>query len=272
MEIKMPHKELIQTEEATPSFVQATPLDVDIQVRTAKQYPRDVTLCIDEATALATSSPDVAQSCFYVIPMKGGDVTGPSVRLAEIIASCWGNLYVATRIIESNPYKVTAEACCWDLEKNLRIGTQVKRPITLRGGSGQALIENAALSIALRNAIFKVIPRTFVDNIYQACRSAIFEKCSPADFEKKRETVFQKLIQRGVDLQSIFNHFKKESIKEFTHDDVMDLIGVGTAIKDGTLKAQDAFRNGDNNASESLADELEEIMNDERKENESITK
>jgi hypothetical protein len=65
--------------------------ELDIQINTAKAYPRSVKSFLEEAKMLATANQETAASCFYSLPRKDKNgkqvqITGPSIRLAEIAA------------------------------------------------------------------------------------------------------------------------------------------------------------------------------------------
>ena len=77
------------------------------QVETAKRYPRDVRKCLQEAEEMALLSPEIAEACIYSVPRAGKAIQGPSVRLAEIFVSSWGNVYMAAKIKENNGQTVT---------------------------------------------------------------------------------------------------------------------------------------------------------------------
>ena len=74
--------------------------EVDIQIATAKQYPRDLSRVLNQIKTYATMDMETAEDCFYALRRgKGSDqqvIEGVSVRLAEIIASAWGNIRVQT--------------------------------------------------------------------------------------------------------------------------------------------------------------------------------
>lgn len=234
---------LILKESALPAQV-----ELDTQIATAKAYPRNVADFMDQAIALVTRNQEIAESCIYCLTRKGKDgkneIKGPSVRLAEIAASCWGNIHAASRLIENDGKFITAQAVCWDLEKNVKISSDVKRRITTSEGftysdDMQVVTGNAACAIALRNAILKVVPKAFVDEIYEAAvKAAVGDQKT---FESRRQEIFARLNKMGIENQRIFDFFKKKSIAEFDRDDVIDLIGVGTSIKEGRLSIDKAF-------------------------------
>lgn len=234
----------------------------EIQIRTAKMYPRDMKKVIQEAELLATFNEESAASCVYSVPRGGKMIVGASVRLAEIISSAWGNIHASTRISDNDGYYITAEAFCWDLEKNVRIGTQVKRNIRDKYGKPyspdmRTVAENAAISIALRNAIFKVIPKTYVDVIFDKCQKMIATNGNEEKFLEKRKNVFLRFNEMGVETSKILSFFKKDKIENLDVTDITNLIGIGTAIKEGHLKAEEAFYTG-NTKSDELAVRLEQ--------------
>src|SRR5580698_5290338 len=111
--------------------------ELDVQISTAKAYPRDLKRTMDLAEQLATMDEETAQSCFYVLPRKEKDgskkeIKGGSIRLAEIVANAWGNIHAATRIVENDGRHITAEGIAWDLESNVKISMQNK--ISIRFG------------------------------------------------------------------------------------------------------------------------------------------
>ena len=74
----------------------------------------------------------------------------------------------------TRPEEIVGARCkAWDLETNTKIASEARRSIIRRGGGGTPttwfqVTGMAAQSVALRNAIFRVIPRALVDVI--VCR------------------------------------------------------------------------------------------------------
>ena len=73
--------------------------NVDSQVATAKQYPRNIRRSIDNSIVMATMDNETAQSCGYALPRGGKPITGPSVHLAKIIVSNWGNMRTEAKVV-----------------------------------------------------------------------------------------------------------------------------------------------------------------------------
>lgn len=221
-------------------------VSLDIMIATAKKYPRDEKRCIEKAEYMALMSQDIAESCVYSVPRAGKTIQGASVRLAEIFASVWGNCYMAAEVKCNDGKSITARAYCWDVENNSRVGVEVKRSIIGKNGvysnDMQNTTENAACSVALRNAIFKVIPRVYIDSLVDKCiQKALGNTVENKVFEKRRQDVFDRLKEIGINENKVLEFYGKKSISEFTPLDIGELIGIGTAIKEGNIKIEEAF-------------------------------
>lgn len=237
----------IYTKEALEYDLQ---VNIKQQIEVARMYPRDEDIAIAKALKMATYSQEVALKMFYTVKRKNDkgqieNITGPSVRLAEVIASCWNNLRVSTRITANDGKSVTAQGVCWDLETNIAVSAEVQRSILKSNGYSysnemQVLVMMAAQSIAFRNAIFKVIPRSLVETLEKGIKSVAFG--DKAGFDKKRDeiiTYFEK--EHGVKLLKILQSFDKTSIRELSSENVFELYCLKNAITEKTTTVQDYF-------------------------------
>ena len=160
--------------------------NVDSQIATAKQYPRDLRRAINNSVAMATMDIPTAQSCGYALPRGGKPITGPSVHLAKLIVSNYGNIRAEAKVVQITDKQVISRGTCWDLENNVATAFEVRRSIV--GRTGQRFSDdmitvtgNAANSIAYRNAVFSVIPRAITDKVYQAAQRCITGDLSDED-------------------------------------------------------------------------------------------
>lgn len=226
--------------------------ELDVQISTAKAYPRDTDRAVAYATKLATMDEQTAQSCFYVLARKDKDgnkkeIRGPSIRFAEIVAAAWGNIHVATRLVENDGSHITAESVCWDLENNVKQAAQHK--VSIRFGKGanqytansdmQTVLSGAASSKARRNAIFMVVPKALFNGALE--KAMTFAVGDQKTINSKVTEVFDKLTKMGIDKQRILDYYERKSLSEITADDLRSLIGVGTAIKEGHIKIDEVF-------------------------------
>lgn len=221
----------------------------DIQVSTAHAYPRNIKRAVENAIAIVTMDMEIAKSCTYSVPRAGKAITGPSTHLANILSQCWGNMRVESKVVLIEQKQVTSEGVCWDLESNLAKKTQVKRSIVSSSGRRYSedmitVTGNAGNSIASRNAIFSVIPRGIVDKVYNAAKDKITGDISDATkLIARRKQVFDGLIQTyGVTEKEILSAVGKAAIDHIGADELVVLIGIGTAIKDGDTTVEQAFK------------------------------
>lgn len=229
--------------------------ELDVQINTAKAYPRDTNQCIEYAIQLATLDEATAQSCFYCLMRKEKDgskkeIRGASIRLAEIMMCAWGNIHAATRIIENDGRHITAEGVAWDLQSNVKSAMQNKVSIRFgeKDGKGgytantdmQTVLSNAASAKALRNAIFKVVPKALVDRVLE--RAMTFSVGNEERMAAKRDEIFEKLKNHQISEKTILDFYEKKNREEITRDELRQLIGLCTAITEGLISAKNAFQ------------------------------
>lgn len=210
--------------------------EIDIQISTAHAFPRNVAQCVEDIVFMATIDTETAMTCGYSVPRAGKAITGPSVHLAKIIMQNWGNFRADARVINVTDKYVESEAMAWDLQKNVAVKVTVKRSIQTRSGrmSEDMIIVtgNAANAIAIRNAIFSVVPKGITDKAYSASQQKIIGDTSKFNERvKKVLDGFKKTYKK--DEASVLILVGKTKIDQLTPDNLVTLIGVAQALKDG---------------------------------------
>ena len=223
--------------------------EVDIQIATAKQYPRDVNAVLNKIATYATMDKETAEDCFYVLRRKdaNGDSTvieGLSVRMAEIIAGAWGNLRVQTRIIGNDGRMITAQAICHDLETNFAVSKEVKRSIMTKKGytysqDMQVVTGNAAASIAFRNAVLAVIPKAVTKRVINDVKKVALGQS--IDLETSRQNIIAYFGKLGVTEQQLFVYLGISKVEEIDKEKVFELRATANAIKEGSTTVQETF-------------------------------
>ena len=223
--------------------------EVDMQIATAKAYPRDVQAALTKIETLAKMDKETAEDCFYVLRRNGSNgsqnvIEGLSVRMAEIIAGCWGNLRVQARIIGNDGKTITAQAVCHDLESNFAVSVEVKRRITGKNGQTfsedmQVVTGNAACAIAFRNAVLKVVPKAITKNIISRVKEVALGQA--IDLETSRQNIIQYFAKLGVNEQQLFGYLGISKIDEIDTEMVFELRATANAIKEGTTTVQETF-------------------------------
>lgn len=229
---------------AIPSMGGMVRDEIDMQIATAKRYPRSVAKFVKEATGLVQLSEQTAQECMYALPRGNKPITGPSIRFAEVICALWKNCRASARIIDIDDKFVKAQGIFIDLENNSAVAQEVSRRITSKDGKRFnddmiGVTSNAACSIAKRNAILAGIPKAFWVSVYDASRlTAIGDVKTLAS---KREIALQKFMQLGITKDHLFAKLGIAGIEDITLDHLEVLIGYHSAIKNGEITPESVF-------------------------------
>lgn len=243
--------------EETISIIKDVPIDiiyqqdkaqVDVQIATAKQYPRSIKKAIDNSIITACLDVETASVCTYSLPRGGKPITGVSIHLAKILAQNWGNIKTASRVISIDTKHVTSQGVAFDLENNVSVSVEVKRSIVGKYGRFNddmiTVTCRATDAIAMRNAILFVIPKQVIDKVYKQVLNVITGDVSDeVKLMAKRKAVINAFKDSyGVTEQELLKVIGKASIDHIDVDNIVTLIGFGNAIKDGDSTIEDIFR------------------------------
>jgi hypothetical protein len=221
---------------------------IDTQIATAKAYPRNLKKAVDNSIFLVTLDYETAATCNYSLPRAGKAITGPTVHLAKILAQNWGNLRVEAKVVDIGAKQITSQAIAFDLENNLAIKVEVKRSIMTKTGRMNddmiTVTGNAANAIAMRNAILNVIPKGVVDKVYNEAKMKITGDLSDeTKLMAKRKKVVDGFINTyGLTEKEVLNAVGKQAIEHIGQEELVVLIGIAQAIKDGDTTPEEAFK------------------------------
>lgn len=154
------------------------------QMQMAKMFPRDVVASRDRILNACTR-PRLAETACYTYARGGTEVTGPSIRLAEMLAQNWGNMTFGIREVEQRNGESTCEAFAWDMETNARQTKvfQVRHIRHTKAGDKvltdprdiyELVANNGARR--LRACILGVIPGDIVEEAVSACDTTLKTK------------------------------------------------------------------------------------------------
>jgi hypothetical protein len=212
-------------------------LEIDKQIATAKEFPRDIVRVqrtsmqlVEQHLSMSDRSED---GLYYCLTRGGKKIEGPNVRLAEIIQHSYGNSRAGARPTHADDKYVYAEGVFHDLETNTAINMTVKRRITDREGHRYnddmiGTTENAASAIAYRNAVLKGIPKAIWWPLYLRARK-IEGGARPNETSTKRQAAVQMLQGKGVTLEQICNRLGVTKISDIGADELATLRGILTA-------------------------------------------
>lgn len=236
----------------TQSIIQLDSIEkanVDTQVSTAKQYPRDITRALNNSIVMATIDQQTAQTMGYALPRGGRPITGPSVHLAKLIVSNWGNIRAEAKVVQITESQVVSRGTCWDLENNVATAFEVRRSI--KGKNGQrftddmiTVVGNAANAIAYRNAVFSVIPKAITDKVYQAAQHCITGDLSDDAKLLQRRTQCLKFFndEYGITEAEVVKLCGKQTVNQIRGEEIALLVGIYQSLKDGDTTVDEIMK------------------------------
>ena len=223
--------------------------NVDSQVATAKQYPRNIRRSIDNSMVMATMDAETAQSCGYALHRGGKPVTGPSVHLAKIIVSNWGNMRTEAKVVQITDKQIISRGTAWDLETNVASAFEVRRSIVDKHGKRYSddmitVTGNAANSIAYRNAVFAVIPKAVVDKVYKAAQKAITGDLSDEEklIKRRSEAINYFNDIWGISEEEVVKLCGKQTVNQIRAEEIALLLGMAQSLKDGDTSVEELMK------------------------------
>ena len=226
-----------------------TKSELQTAIEIAKTYPRSISRFQREVRDLATMNEDVAEECLYALPRtdkegKTVNIEGPSIRMAEIVMSAWGNCRVLTRVLDTEGDVVVAQGIFMDLERVTVVSKEVSRRITNKFGKRYnadmiAVTSNAAASIAARNAILAGIPKAIWNSAYEDAKKVAVGTLET--LEHRRSGSMQFLAGKGVNETRVFAALEVTGLDDIGLEKLATLRGLVSSVKTGESSLSQAF-------------------------------
>ena len=213
----------------------------------AKRFPRDEVRAYAKAME-ACQRPKMAEKAFYAFPRGNQTVEGPTIRFAEELARCWGNIDYGIKELSQDDGKSEMQAYAWDLETNAQSvqnftnphqREQGKKMVTLT--SQRDIYENNAnmATRRLRARILAILPSWFVEDCIAECKKTLAGQNDTPLVDRVKKMVIQ-FAKMGVTQEQIERRLKRK-IDTMNAEDFTEYIGVYNAIKQGESKISDWF-------------------------------
>lgn len=241
--------EVLTGEQAVETISMAAGLakaEINQQIATARQYPRSVAHSVRNMQSLATFSQEAAAECNYALPRGGKTLTGPSIRLAELIVSQWGNCRVGARVVHVDRVEkfLEAEGVFHDLETNAATTARVRRKISDKNGrlfsdDMITVAGNAACSIAKRNAVLAGVPKAAWMPAYEAALATI--RGDQKTLVERREGALRALGTFGITPDMLFEYLEVGGLEDITLDHMPALLAMHKGLKDGEHTVESLF-------------------------------
>lgn len=232
----------------TESMVGRQMQEVKAMVFMAKQFPRDIPQAY-QRIMMACERKLLAESAAYQYPRGSEKVTGPSIRLAEVLAQNWGNMDYGVVELEQKLGESVAMSYAWDLETNVRQAKifTVKHERHTKKGTFKLTDPRDIYEIVanqgarrLRACILGVIPGDIVDKALQKCQQTLIGDNKEPLLDRLNVVLdaFNKTF--GVSTEMIEKYFGYK-LSAFTEQDLVNLRKIGTSLRDGMGKREDFF-------------------------------
>lgn len=237
--------------QAEPVYRQGDAIEranIDGQIATAKAYPRNVEKSLENSILTATMDEETAKSCSYALPKGGKYIMGPTVHLANILVSNWGNMRTDKKIVKITHDRVYSRGVAWDLETNTASAIEVSRSIIDKNGRRYnddmiTLTGNAASSIAYRNAVLNVIPIAISQKVYKEAQKLITDDLSDdTKLIKRRNDAINYFSGFGITEEEVVKLCGKQTVNQIKADELSLLLGMAQALKDGDTTVEELMQ------------------------------
>ena len=218
------------------------------QMSIAKKFPRDLKL-VEKKLMEICSNKSFAEDSYYIVPRGKEEIEGGSIRLAEAVACCYGNINFGISTEEkedgeSTDYTVYAI----DLESNVRIQRTFNRKHIRKAGGKiykvtgpQPVYEIVAADAGkrLRACLFNVVPKYLVDLARKKCKQTLAEASHAS-----REEIINRIIVAFKEFNVSKSDLELKIEKQLTAIDANDLTilrGTLNTLKQGIMTRDEIF-------------------------------
>lgn len=221
--------------------------ELESQSATARQHPRSIRNSINNILSMATLDEETAMECIYALRRGGKPIRGPSIRLAEICATFWGNCRDTATVVTIDRVNklVIADGSFLDLETNRLTKSSVPRRISDKYGKIYsddmiAMTGNAACSIARRNAILAGIPKGVWRKAVEACEQII--RGDAKTMVERRDAAIKALAHFNLSPEQVFKIMDVGGVEDISLDDLATLRVIYANLKNGEQTVEELLR------------------------------
>lgn len=222
----------------------------------AKRFPRDE-IDAERKIKLACSRPEfaAAKDVVYLYPRGGESISGPGIRMAEMMARAWGNMRFGFEELSRDTVKGESliEAYAWDLESNVEetrtfvlphkmIANKKVKHLTDPRDLYEYIANNAKRR--QRDCILHLIPKNVVDAATAQVRSVRRQ----AESGKVKEPLVDQIKKMvfafsGVGVnQEMLEARLRHKIDLVVESEISEYLEIFNSIKDGETKRGDWFK------------------------------
>ncbi len=190
----------------------------------------------------------LAAMATYAYAKGGTDISGPSIRLAEAVASAYGNFKYGFEVAERNETSSKVRAYAFDMETNVQAERIYDVPHIRDTKHGSYAITDSREIYELeanmsarrvRACILEIIPKDLIDYAVDKCDQTLRIKLDlTPEAIKKMVTAFKE--EFDIPLSAIEN-FIQRKVETIHKSQFIRLRSIYRSLKDGIAKPEDFF-------------------------------
>ncbi len=215
----------------------------------AKRFPRDEVQAVNRIKQAAQRR-RLAESAEYEYKRGGSLVSGPSIRTAETLQQCWGNMMSGITEVKRDPVKRESimMAYAGDLETNTWKFLEFTVP-HVRDKADGAVALNSSRDVyertmndgsrRLRNCILAVIPGDVTDSFLEECDKTLSKSDTPL---KDRIAAMLKAMEEVAVTRAMIENTFGCKADAITERQLSQLRRIYQSLKDGFGNVTDYFK------------------------------
>lgn len=220
--------------------------EIESMMIVARRFPRDEKQALDKIL-LACTRPSLAEASQYLYNRGGTDITGPTIRLAEMLAQNWGYIDYGWRELSNSNGRSTVQAFAWDMQsitRNQKVFDVPHWRHTKAGGYAlkdprdvyELVANNAARR--LRSCILGIIPGDVVESALNQCEVTL--KTNVEINDDSIASMIAAMAKVHV-TQAMIEKKIQRPVGVITPIQFLDLKKIYQSLKDGMAKRDDFF-------------------------------
>ena len=233
--------------------------EVKAQVLMARQFPREPHVSMDRILH-ECERPSLAEKAVYAFPRGKETVTGPSIRLAEMMARNWGNCTFGFEVLERKqsigrtPGQSIIRAYAWDLETNTLIARQFELAhFRATRSGGYALTDDRDIyeleanmaSRRMRACILQMLPGDATQAAVDKCRVTLSDGLTAIMSDPaKRGAMIAKITRsfEGMGITQVdLEKYLETRTGDWKADHALRLRELKNSLEDGAMSIGDVF-------------------------------
>lgn len=216
------------------------------QIMMAKAYPRNMDMVLQKVES-ACSRKTLAEHALYTYARGGTNISGPTIRLMEALASAYGNIKAGYEVVEADNEKSRIRAYAYDMETNTVIERNFDvEHVRYSNGQKKRLIDPRDIyeviannsSRRVRACLQQIIPGDVVDYAVGLAKKTLVNNVDTSP--EARASLVEAFGKFGV-TKIMIEAYIQRKMDAITADQLVNLRGVYASLRDGIATVTDFF-------------------------------